>query len=96
MRQDAGSTTTTKRWAEASTMRGRAVAGEVGSRMNTLTDINSEAVDRLQSLSGIGIHYAKRIIEGRPYRHTNELVTRKILPQHAYDKVKDRIVAGQP
>lgn len=96
MRQDAGSTTTTKRWAEAGTMRGRAVAGEVGSRMNTLTDINSEAVDRLQSLSGIGIHYAKMIIEGRPYRHTNELVTRKILPQHAYDKVKDRIVAGQP
>ena len=96
MRQDAGSTTATKRWATALTIRGRALAGEAGSRMNTLTDINSAAVDRLQSLSGIGVHYAKRIVEGRPYQHPDELVKGKILPQHAYDKMKDRIVARQP
>lgn len=96
MGQDPGSTTTTKRWADAITARGQAFAGELGATGGKLIDINSATVDRLQSMSGIGAHYAKRIAEGRPYRHTDELVTKKILPQHAYDKVKDRIVAGQP
>ncbi|MBI5853809.1 MAG: helix-hairpin-helix domain-containing protein [Nitrospirae bacterium] len=97
MGQDAGSTTTTKgRWADAITARGQALAGELGATGDKLTDINSVTVGRLQSLSGIGVHYAKRIVEGRPYQHTDELVKKKILPQHVYDKVKDRIVARQP
>ncbi len=96
MRQDEDAGATTNTWAEAITARGRALAGEVGSRAHPPTDINSAAVDRLQALSGIGIHYAKRIVEGRPYRHPDELVKRKVLPQHAYKLVKDRVVARQP
>ncbi len=93
MRQDETANARINAWAEGMTARGRALAGRVGSSSQPLTDINSAAVDRLRALSGIGVHYAKKIVDGRPYRHPDELVKRKILPQHAYALVKDRVVA---
>ena len=86
------STTTTK-WAEAITARVQAVADQFGIKGHKLTDINSATADRLQSLNGIGALYSRKIVEGRPYQNTVELVTRNILRQSTYDRVKDRIVA---
>jgi hypothetical protein len=34
-------------------------------------------------------------VKGRPYRAKNELVDKKIIPQNAYDAIKDKIVARQ-
>ncbi len=66
-----------------------------GAGRNVFLDINSAEIARLKSLTGIGEHYAKKIVEGRPYHHREELLTREILPEHIYGRIMDRLVARQ-
>jgi DNA uptake protein ComE-like DNA-binding protein len=58
-----------------------------------MININSVRFDQLKTLNGIGDTYAKRIMEGRPYQRTDELVTKNILPQTNYDRIKEHIMA---
>src|SRR4029450_2128850 len=58
-------------------------------------DLNTASAKELEASGGITETQAKKIIEGRPYKRRNELVSKKIIPQETFDKIKDQITVKQ-
>ncbi len=78
----------------------KAVAGGVIEGLRRPTpekpiDLNTGSKASLTSLPGINDAAAERIVAGRPYSSTHQLVDRRILSRDAYDKIADRIIVSK-
>ena len=56
-------------------------------------DLNHATRDELVAVGGIGVLYADKIIEGRPYKQRSDLVSRGIVPSSVYLKIKGKLTA---
>lgn len=56
-----------------------------------LININTASLTQLDSLPGIGQVYGQSIIEHRPYSTINELLSKGVLKQSVFNKLKDLI-----
>jgi competence protein ComEA len=61
-----------------------------------LVDINTATAAELKGLPGVSDADSAKIIQGRPYADKNQLVSRHVVSEATYDKIKDQVVARQP
>jgi DNA uptake protein ComE-like DNA-binding protein len=61
-----------------------------------LVDLNTATATELKGLPGLSDTDSTKIIQGRPYTEKNQLVSRHVVSEANYDKIKDHVVAKQP
>jgi len=61
-----------------------------------LVDVNSATAAQLKALPGVADSDSAKIIQGRPYSDKSQLLSKKVVSEATYDKIKDHIVARQP
>ena len=73
----------------------RAPDAAVSPRAN-LVDLNSATEQELKALPGVSEADSTKIIRGRPYADKSQLVSRHVVSEATYDKIKNHVVAKQP
>jgi competence protein ComEA len=68
-----------------------AVAAPAAATAPKLVNLNSATADQLDTIPNIGEKRSEAIIKGRPYVATQDLVTKKVLTQGIFDKIKDKV-----
>lgn len=58
---------------------------------SSTVNINSATMEELDTLAGVGTVTAQKIIDNRPYKNITELVSKKVIGQTVFDKIKDSI-----
>ena len=61
-----------------------------------LVDLNTATAAELKGLPGITDSDSAKIIRGRPYAEKSQLVSRHVVSEATYDKIKDHVVVKQP
>ena len=61
-----------------------------------LVDLNTATATELKGLPGLSDTESTKIIQGRPYTDKNQLVSRHVVSEATYDKIKEHVVAKQP
>jgi competence protein ComEA len=64
-----------------------------GKETKELVDINSASITELTAIKGISEAESQKIMKNRPYASKDELVSKTIISQGSYDKIKDQIIA---
>jgi len=67
------------------------VKGVYSDEKTSLININTASSSELESLPGIGEKTAEKIIDARPYADTHDLVSKKIVTESVFEKIKDKI-----
>ena len=80
-------TTTTKKTRKSST------ASDTSSKTSGKLDLNTATKDQLMSLPGVTDADAQKILDGRPYRAKNQLLSKGIISKDEYAKIKGQIIA---
>jgi len=65
----------------------------LGVENGRLININSASLSDLDTLPGIGPVYGQSIIEHRPYSTIEELLSKGVLKESVYEKIKNKITA---
>src|ERR1700684_1291509 len=60
-----------------------------------LVDINHATASELKTLPGIRDAYAAAIVKNRPYKNKAQLLSKQVIPEAAYGKIKNKIIAKQ-
>lgn len=60
-----------------------------------VVDLNSASAAELKMLPGISESDATKIIQGRPYTDKSQLVSKKVVSEPTYEKMKDHVVVRQ-
>jgi len=64
-----------------------------GKETKELVDINSASIAELTGIKGISKAESEKIVKNRPYARKDELVSKTVISQGSYDKIKDQIFA---
>jgi competence protein ComEA len=60
-----------------------------------MVDINSASATELKALPGVTDTDASKIVQGRPYADKSQLLSKKVVSEPTYEKIKDHVVARQ-